>query len=105
MRANRDRHLPVAALHPQHELEFVIEKTGITTPSQYTGPIFLLSDNPPKKCPPPQGHSVQILSMVKGVLAVRDGGHGQYGRAPIDRLQRPEGELETGAPMGSQHGH
>ena len=41
MKANRDRHLPVAVLHPQHEFEFVLEKTGITTPSQFTGPIFL----------------------------------------------------------------
>ena len=38
MKGNRERMLPIATLHPEHDYEFVLEKTGLTTPSQLCEP-------------------------------------------------------------------
>ena len=84
MKGNRERMLPIATLHPEHDYEFVLEKTGLTTPSQLCEPKLF-------NC------------YVKDVLPWTVHRGGQPCRPPPPhRLQRPDGHLVAEAALGSQ---
>ena len=96
VKPHRDDHLPVATIHPDCKYEWVLEKPGLTTPTQYSG----------------IGHWLVFKTYMSFngkffwaniVLALAITSSGIECRSPTDWSRRSAPFLVTGTGMAAEH--